>query len=509
MTGDDGSPTISTMLALLSAHKKENSISDGGGSGGSLDKLKLAHPIAEFDEHIVFFDWCIVDGAGRLVARVEQDPGTGYPLVRRPRFDGAEPETVAWDEFDAKTCTLSVVFSIDAYARADAEYRLKRRERVLNHKYFVDGRLMDGSMTGFVHHQFSEFDSQQTARRIASSDRILYDKAYKYYRVGAELLREAWPEISAVYDEQQAAAETAAAGAKLLSDDPECYLSNRQPGDAAYDFFRSAYEEIAYEAILLQWKEIADEAALLGTLMHESIEMFYNDMYEPELDRFCTPAFERFIRFHNEWVKPRGLVPFRTELCMFDESAELCGMIDALFQLRANAGDPFRRWDVVLVDWKRSKEIKCSAYDRDDVGREPLQHLPNCNLSHYKCQLNGYKWVLEHNTRYRVTSMHIAVFHPNNESYEVYDVPDLQREIGICIDNRRVERMQMYRAEKKRAFSQLASELSGAGSLQAAKEAFAELEIAEAKIDPLYAAETERIRKKARTNALPEMFTIK
>lgn len=464
----------------------------GGGTGGSITKLRKRNPIPEFDDHIQFFDWCVVKaGSGRLVGGLECD-SEGDPLVwTKVTRHCKERKPVPFSEY---TILDHVVALQLADGTVDRNYSVKLNwEEILNHKYFVDGRMMDGSMTGFLHTLSKPYDSEANLRRISQSPRILMDKNYKYYHVGLDDLRQMWPAL--VEDSE----------GELLSE-LDSYLSYHGTTLPSFAAFRSAYEEVAYEAIKKQWADITEKACKLGHAMHFSIEMFYNDMYDPTLPRFQTPAFLRFLRFHHEWVLARDLVPYRTELCMFTERAELCGTIDMLFQRRCDVGDPFRKHNVIMVDWKRSKEIKTQSFDKGDNFFPPLQMLPNCNLSDYTCQTNGYTVLLHEKTELRVTERHIAVFHPDYPSYQLFELPDVVEQMAACIDKRRVDRMKMYRNEKKRSIDEAELYVERAGSDSEPVRLLQKLIGIERKMQPLLDAEIEHASKKARKSRLPSMF---
>ncbi len=292
----------------------------------------------------------------------------------------------------------------------------------------------------------------------------------------------------------------------------DTYLASRDHTLEGYSTFLSAYQEVAYETLKQQWKAISDEACRLGHSMHYSIEMFYNDMYNPELPRFRTPAFLRFLRFHHEWVLKNDLVPYRTELCMFSERSELCGMIDILFQRRCDVGDPFLRHDVIMVDWKRSKEIKTEAFEKGDTFFPPLQMLPTCNLSDYTCQTSGYTVLLHEHTNIRVKERYIAVFHPNNESYQLFELRDVVDEMRICIDKRRagklVEVLEAKIRLRREAIGVLDDD-NNANQLSRAKRVLREMLITDSKLTPLLRGEIDCAVKKARKETVPAMFRKK
>lgn len=137
------------------------------------------------------------------------------------------------------------------------------------HVYSVDGEEWKGSVTGFVHTYFPEFDEDACIQRMMSSANW---EMNKYYGMTAD-------EIKAL------------------------------------------------------WKEIRDTAAASGTEMHAYIEYYYNASNDIEreviINEYHTLEFSYFLNFHNNEVK--HLKPWRTELRVFDRELLLAGSVDMLY----------------------------------------------------------------------------------------------------------------------------------------------------------------------------------
>ena len=174
------------------------------------------------------------------------------------------------------------------------------------------------------------------------------------------------------------------------------------------------------EEIKEAWAENGRQASLLGDELHKDIERFYKGKQVSNE----SPEFYHFLEFHKDHSH---LEPLRQEWMVFCDELELAGSIDALFK----DGD-----DIVLVDWKRSKAIKEQA---PDCGLYPLTHLPNANFWHYSLQLNIYKAILEKHYEVPVTSLRLAVFHPNQDTYQLIKVPNLQEEVQLLFELRKKE----------------------------------------------------------------------
>ena len=273
------------------------------------------------------------------------------------------------------------------------------------HRYTVDSMVHRNSMTSFVHAFFEEFNERVSIARITGSLRRAVDPSYRYF------MKDAW--------------------------------------------------EIAEE-----WRVNRTDASFRGTCMHAAIEYAYNGLQHelfaddtPQLAAELGVEYAMFRRFHAEHiVAERRLRPFRTELRVCDPSYELAGSVDMLYREARDGASPF---ELHMYDWKRSKQLRYEAFGTNDMGRGPVHALPNCNVSHYYLQLNGYRYLIERNTPYRVRSMYLAVFHPTHATLEsrreraardgvpldgvppylLVRVPDMQREVRAMCELRRYTMM--------------------------------------------------------------------
>lgn len=98
---------------------------------------------------------------------------------------------------------------------------------------------------------------------------------------------------------------------------------------------------------------------------------------------------------------------------VYDENIGLAGSIDCV--LKDDQGN------LIIVDWKRSKEIKLN--NRYQKGLSVFEKFDDCNWSHYQLQLNFYREILERHYQGKVTYMMNVVCHPDQPNYQCYPVP--------------------------------------------------------------------------------------
>ena len=176
------------------------------------------------------------------------------------------------------------------------------------------------------------------------------------------------------------------------------------------NWINSKYYGKTPEEIKDEWKKSGEVASHLGTLMHADIERFLNkeDVLSPN-----TIEFSYFKSFWEEFQKTHpGFYPYRTEWLVYDEINGIAGSIDCV--LTNTSGQ------LIILDWKRSKEIKLSnTYEK---GLGPFCHLDHCNFWHYSLQLNIYRHILETKYNKEILEMHIVVLHPDNDTYKMYTI---------------------------------------------------------------------------------------
>jgi ATP-dependent exoDNAse (exonuclease V) beta subunit len=182
---------------------------------------------------------------------------------------------------------------------------------------------------------------------------------------------------------------------------------------------KSKYYGMTKEEIKDTWEENRKESSMLGTNLHDKIEVFFNGELKDE-DIEYTIEFSYFLNWWKDFKKinPQW-VPYRTEWRVYDEDKCVAGSIDMVF-----SNDKDELW---IVDWKRSKEIKKNNPYRK--GKGILSHLDDCNYSQYCLQLNIYRHILETKYHKKIIRMDLVVMHPNNKNYITYNVPFFTTEI--------------------------------------------------------------------------------
>ncbi len=181
----------------------------------------------------------------------------------------------------------------------------------------------------------------------------------------------------------------------------------------------SPYYGKTVEEIKTQWKTAGEESAKQGTKMHTHIENYY---------RHNTPWNDDTIecKNFNQFLKDNVLTPFAFEMRVKLQygKAIISGIIDAVFLDSA--------YNLVLVDWKRCKDIKMD--NSFENGTEFLSHLPNCNYIHYSLQLGIYKRIIQMTHKDQVSDLYIINF-SDPTGYQKIPAKPLEDEVTNILES--------------------------------------------------------------------------
>jgi hypothetical protein len=116
---------------------------------------------------------------------------------------------------------------------------------------------------------------------------------------------------------------------------------------------------------------------------------------------------------------------------IYHEDLKIAGSVDMVYRNPDGT--------LLIYDWKRCKEIvKTNAYG-STATTECVRHLPDTNFWHYALQLNTYKTIIEEKYGAKVVGLCLVCLHPDNAngSYQIINVPFLEKEIAELFDYRR------------------------------------------------------------------------
>jgi ATP-dependent exoDNAse (exonuclease V) beta subunit len=190
----------------------------------------------------------------------------------------------------------------------------------------------------------------------------------------------------------------------------------------------SKYYGMSVEEIKASWEKNRDEAASAGTKMHYDIECYYNKI-DVINDSTLLQSYKEFAHFMKFVETFPHLKPYRTEWMVWHEELRFAGSIDMVYEKEDGT--------LMIYDWKRSKDIKKTPTWGKYAHTECINHLPDTNFWHYSLQLNTYKAILEAKYGKKVTDLYLVCLYPDNPSYQLIKVPNLEAEIKSLFELRR------------------------------------------------------------------------
>jgi len=201
-------------------------------------------------------------------------------------------------------------------------------------------------------------------------------------------------------------------------------MANRDPSNhtsmADLTATDQKYIGMTVAQIIESWETNRVQASALGTVFHKTVEDFLNSGGK-QYPAAISTEFGYFLNFWRDLTTRYPTISLcRTEWMVYDENIGLAGSIDCILQ--------DGHGNLIIVDWKRSKEIKLS--NRWQKGLSVFANFDDCNWSHYQLQLNLYREILERhylsqNQGAKVIYMMNVVCHPDQENYICYPVPHI------------------------------------------------------------------------------------
>ena len=190
-------------------------------------------------------------------------------------------------------------------------------------------------------------------------------------------------------------------------------------------------EDRQEEDVLDEYLLMRDEAAEMGTYLHNQIESY---LKKTEFDS-ASKEFAMFLDFYNKEIKKRNLIFYDAEKIIFSNKYNVAGTIDCLF--KKNNKDEY-----VMIDWKRSKKLIIDGRPRIfgyGYALSELSSLDNSSYYRYCLQQNIYKHIAETEYSMKISSMKLVVLHENYLDYHVVDVPLMKKEINIILNSIKIK----------------------------------------------------------------------
>ena len=170
-----------------------------------------------------------------------------------------------------------------------------------------------------------------------------------------------------------------------------------------------------------------DEAAEKGTHLHAQIEKFLKGE-EHDSD---FKEFRMFQNFYAEVIERKGFEFQEAEKIIFHPTYNVAGMVDGLFKKPGSD-------EHIILDWKRSKKLVIDGHARKfgyGYALSELSELDNSSYYKYSFQQNLYRYILENQYGYKISSMKLIVLHEKYDKYYIVSVDRMDKEIKILLES--------------------------------------------------------------------------
>ena len=200
-------------------------------------------------------------------------------------------------------------------------------------------------------------------------------------------------------------------------------------------------EDKTIQQVLDEWEYKNKFACEKGSNCHYFVQLCWNkepwDIHKYMFDN--SEEYDLAVRliqkqarsFYNDY-KDR-LEHLADEFVVGSYEYDIASAVDHLFINKATGG-------LVMVDYKTNSDIhKNERYAKNM--KVPLTHLKDTTLNHYFIQLSIYKYLIEYYTNLTIDEWFIVWFSENNETYQIIEVPYLEKEVKNILELRRVNKM--------------------------------------------------------------------
>lgn len=185
---------------------------------------------------------------------------------------------------------------------------------------------------------------------------------------------------------------------------------------------------ITVEQIKSEWAEIAKNATILGTKVHETIEdtllkKEYRNNPENEKEKIMFSMAKKIGKRFLETIDILGV-----EKIVFDHRIKIAGTID-LFAKSKTSEDTY-----IIIDHKTNNKPITEENTYNKFLLEPISHIPDNNFYHYALQLNLYEYLLK-SAKYVNKNSKFQLFlnHITEKEHKFIKLPNLQNEIKDLI----------------------------------------------------------------------------
>lgn len=187
-----------------------------------------------------------------------------------------------------------------------------------------------------------------------------------------------------------------------------------------------------WQELVLEWKKLGEDAARLGTRVHENCEFQINGEYD-KMHTASASNIQEQILFNlaykqvNNLLNDKNAIKFETEKLVFSPILGIAGSIDLFATYKNN--------NFIIYDWKiLSKGLSQYGFNNKCGILEATKNLQDSNYWHYALQLQIYEIILKvegYIPKDANVKRILNVF--SNNKLTQYEMPDVKNEAKALI----------------------------------------------------------------------------
>lgn len=184
-------------------------------------------------------------------------------------------------------------------------------------------------------------------------------------------------------------------------------------------------EGISQEEMLKRWKDKNDYANLIGSVTHQWIEDYFNQIYQPLPDNL--DVIHRINKFNTIYAKQLcKLEPLIFEVKVFSKKWKIAGTIDSLFLFRGK---------IYIIDWKTNGEYRDDDHPKGHFEKllHPFEEFFKNHMNEYSIQVSLYASILE-DAGFEVGGAYIVHIGPDEEPAKIHKVIDMREKLKMYLD---------------------------------------------------------------------------
>jgi ATP-dependent exoDNAse (exonuclease V) beta subunit len=176
--------------------------------------------------------------------------------------------------------------------------------------------------------------------------------------------------------------------------------------------------------LLKEWKDKNIRANEVGTSLHNYIENYFNQIYQPlptDLD-----VIDRINKFNKIFATHLyKLQPIQFELRLFSKKYPIAGTIDSIFLYNGK---------LFILDWKTNGEFKHDDHPKGRYNKllSPFDDFYENHLNEYSIQVSFYALILEE-WGFDIRGGYLVHFGPDSEA-QIYKSQDMRDKLKSYLD---------------------------------------------------------------------------